>query len=223
MRLLLIEDHAHLAALLERGLREKGYAVDAASTGEEGLALMAGSEYDLLVLDLVLPGVDGFEVLGRLRRSGDRTPVLVLTARDAVDDRVRGLDTGADDYLTKPFAFPEFLARVRALLRRGPVERPPVLEVADLILDPATREVRRGDVPIELTAREFALLGYLMRHPGEVLSRDRLLEHAWDGSYQGVSNVVDVYVRYLREKVDRPFGRHTIETVRGVGYRLRRV
>jgi two-component system OmpR family response regulator len=221
MRLLVIEDHDHLAHLLRRGLEEEGYAVDVAATGEEGVAALV-REYDLVVLDLVLPGMDGFEVLGWLRRTRQATPVLVLTARDAVEDRVRGLDTGADDYVMKPFAFPELLARVRALLRRGPMERAPVIAVGDLVMDPAAHEVRRGDAPIELTAREFALLRYLMRHPGQVLSRDRLLEHAWDGTHQGVSNVVDVYVRYLREKVDRPFGVRTIETVRGVGYRLRK-
>jgi two-component system OmpR family response regulator len=166
--------------------------------------------------------MDGFEVLDTLRTKGQRTPVLILTARDAVDDRVRGLDGGADDYLTKPFAFPEFLARVRALLRRGPVERPSVLVVGDLSLDPATREVRRGDATVALTAKEFALLRLFMRHAGEVLSRDQILEHAWDGAYDGISNVIDVYVGYLRDKVDRPFGLRTIETVRGFGYRLRR-
>jgi two-component system OmpR family response regulator len=221
MRVLVIEDHAHLAGLLERGLGEEGYAVDLATTGEEGLALAAANEYDLAVLDLVLPGVDGFQVLATIRTMGQRTPVLVLTARDAVEDRVRGLDGGADDYVTKPFLLPELLARVRALLRRGPIERPTVLVVGDLSLDPATREVRRMGVAVQLTAKEFALLRFFMRHPGQVLSRDRLLEHAWEGAYDGVSNVVDVYVRYLREKVDRPFGLRTIETVRGVGYRLR--
>jgi two-component system OmpR family response regulator len=222
VRVLVIEDHEQLAAILMRGLKEEGYALDLAATGEEGLSLAMARDYDVIVLDLVLPGLDGFEVLGSLRKSGQRTPVLVLTARDAVEDRVRGLDGGADDYLTKPFAFPEFLARVRALLRRGPVERQPVLVVGNLVLDPAMREVRRDDVPIELTAKEFALLRYFMRNPGQVLSRDRLLEHAWEGAYDGVSNVVDVYVRYLREKVDRPFGVRTIETVHGVGYRLRK-
>jgi two-component system OmpR family response regulator len=222
MRVLVIEDHARLAALVKRGLEEEGYAVDLVPSGERGLALSAANEYDVVVLDLVLPGVDGFDVLSTIRRRGQRTPVLVLTARDAVDDRVRGLDGGADDYLTKPFAFPELLARVRALLRRGPVERPPVLVVGDLSLDPATHEVRRADHPIELTAKEFALLRCFMRHPGEVLSRDRLLEHAWDGAYDGISNVIDVYVGYLREKIDRPFGVRTLETVRGVGYRMRK-
>jgi two-component system OmpR family response regulator len=219
---LVIEDHGHLAALLKRGLEEEGYAVDVAATGEEGVARSVANEFDLLVLDLVLSGMDGFEVLDTLRTKSQRTPVLILTARDAVDDRVRGLDGGADDYLTKPFAFPEFLARVRALLRRGPVERPSVLVVGDLSLDPATREVRRGDATVALTAKEFALLRLFMRHPGEVLSRDQILEHAWDGAYDGISNVIDVYVGYLRHKVDRPFGLRTIETVRGFGYRLRR-
>jgi two-component system OmpR family response regulator len=222
VRVLVIEDHGHLAALLKRGLEEEGYAVDVAATGEEGVHRAVANEFDLLVLDLVLPGKDGFEVLETLRTKGQRTPVLILTARDAVDDRVRGLDGGADDYLTKPFAFPEFLARVRALLRRGPVERPSVMVVGDLSLNPATREVRRGDATVALTAKEFSLLRLFMRHAGEVLSRDQILEHAWDGAYDGISNVIDVYVGYLRDKVDRPFGLRTIETVRGFGYRLRR-
>jgi two-component system OmpR family response regulator len=169
----------------------------------------------------MLPDMDGYEVCRRLRDAGRWSPVLMLTARDAVPDRVAGLDAGADDYLTKPFSFAELLARLRALVRRGTPERPTAMQVGDLVLDPATRRVARDGTPIELTAREFALLEYLMRHPGEVLSRTRLIEHVWDFAFEGDSNVVDVYVRYLREKVDRPFGRDTIETVRGAGYRLR--
>jgi len=221
MRVLVIEDHVRMAELIERGLRRESYAVDVARTAERGVRLASANDYDALVLDLILPDADGFEVLRRVRASGQRTPVLVLTARDAVDDRVRGLDAGADDYLTKPFAFPEFLARIRALVRREPVPHPPILSLGDLTLDPARREVRRGTSPIELTPKEFALLHLFMRNPGIVLSRDRLIEHAWDVAYQGESNVVDVYIRYLREKIDRPFGRRSLETVRGLGYRLR--
>ncbi|MFL5797677.1 MAG: response regulator [Actinomycetota bacterium] len=221
MRALVIEDHPRMARLLERGLREEGYAVDVASTGADGASLALEYEFDVVVLDLGLPDVDGVEVLRRLRRDGRWTPVLILTARDSVDDRVGGLDAGADDYLTKPFALPELRARLRALVRRTPPERPAVLAVGDLTLDPATREVRRGDAPISLSPKEFALLELLMRRPGEVLPRATLMEHAWDFSFQGDWNILEVYVRYLREKVDRPFGRSTIETVRGVGYRLR--
>ncbi len=183
---------------------------------------MAGStEYDAIVLDVMLPGIDGFEVCRRLRAEDVRSPVLMLTARDAVDDRVRGLDTGADDYLVKPFSFAELCARLRALVRRGPVERAPVLVAGDLSLDPATRQVRRAGAEIRLSAREFALLETFMRHPGRVLDRLQLLDHAWDGEYENRSNVIDVYIRYLREKIDRPFGVASIETVRGAGYRLR--
>jgi len=177
--------------------------------------------YDAIVLDVMLPGVDGFDVCRELRASGVWAPVLMLTARDGVQDRVAGLDTGADDYLTKPFSFAELLARLRALTRRGPLERPAVLEVGSLRLDPATRRVQRGDVEISLSAKEFALLETFMRRPGEVHSRLNLLEHAWDYAYENRSNVVDVYVRYLREKIDRPFGVSSLETVRGAGYRLR--
>jgi two-component system OmpR family response regulator len=177
--------------------------------------------YDAILLDVMLPDFDGFEVCRRIRQAGQWAPVLMLTARDAVDDRVHGLDVGADDYLAKPFAFTELLARLRALMRRGGGERPPVLTVDDLTLDPATKLVRRGDQTIALTPKELSLLEYFMRHPEEVLTRSRLIEHVWDFAYDGDSNVVEVYVRYLREKVDRPFGRHSLETVRGLGYRLR--
>jgi two-component system, OmpR family, response regulator len=184
---------------------------------------MAGStEFDAIVLDLMLPGIDGLETCRRLRDDGVWAPVLILTARDAVADRVAGLDHGADDYLVKPFSFAELLARLRALVRRGAGERPAVLEVGDLRLDPATHRVTRGETEISLSAKEFALLEVFMRHPGEAISRFQLLEHAWDYDYENRSNVVDVYVRYLRQKVDRPFGTDSIETVRGVGYRLRR-
>jgi two-component system OmpR family response regulator len=221
MRVLVIEDHARMAELIERGLRREAYAVDVARSGERGVRLATANDYDAVVLDLVLPDLDGFEVLRRIRALGRWTPVLILTARDAVDDRVRGLDAGADDYLTKPFAFQEFLARIRALVRRESAPRPATLRLGDLTLDPATHEVRRGDALIELTPREFALLHTLMRRPGVVLSRDLLIEQVWDMSYEGDSNIVDVYIRYLREKIDRPFARRSVATVRGVGYKLR--
>jgi len=216
-----VEDEVKMAGLLKRGLEEEGYAVDMSGTGQDALWLASENPYDAVVLDVMLPDFDGFEVCRRLRAAGRWSPVLMLTARDAVPDRVSGLDAGADDYLTKPFSFAELLARLRALVRRGATERPPFLAVGDLTLDPATRRVTRTGIPVELTAKEFALLEYFMRHPGEVLSRTRLIEHVWDFAYEGDSNVVDVYVRYLREKVDRPFGTDSIETVRGAGYRLR--
>ena len=221
MRALVVEDESKMAALLRRGLQEEGFAVDIAANGEDGSWLGTENDYDVILLDVMLPDVDGFEVCRRLRAADRRAPILMLTARDGVQDRVAGLDAGADDYLTKPFSFDELLARVRALLRRGPSERPPVLTVGDLVLDPATRRVSRGGKEIDLTPKEFGLLDLFLRHPGEALSRTRILEHVWDFAYDGDSNVVDVYVRYLREKVDRPFGRRSIETVRGVGYRLR--
>ena len=222
MRVLVVEDSVKMAAVLKRGLEEEGYAVDVAGTGEDGLWMAVENPNDVIVLDIVLPDMDGFEVCRRLRGHGQRVPVLMLTARDAVPDRVCGLDAGADDYLTKPFSFTEFAARIRALLRRGPSQRPARMAVGDLTLDPATRTTRRGDAVIELSAREFSLLQYFMSHAGEVLSRTRLIEHVWDFAYEGGSNIVDVYVRYLREKIDRPFGTRSLETVRGAGYRLRR-
>jgi two-component system, OmpR family, response regulator len=221
MRVLIVEDEPKMAGLIRRGLREDGMAPDVAARGEDALWMAGATDYDAIVLDVMLPGIDGFQVLDRLRADGVRCPVLMLTARDAIDDRVRGLDSGADDYVTKPFSLAELAARLRALARRGPIERPPVLTAGDLELDPATRRVARGGAEIALSAREFALLETLMRHPGRVLDRLQLLEHVWDGGYENRSNVIDVYIRYLREKVDRPFGAASIETVRGAGYRLR--
>ena len=221
MRVLIVEDHRKLAALMRRGLRKEGMAVDVAVDGQEGLQRAQATEYDAIVIDLMLPGLDGLEVCRRLRGDGVWSPILILTARDSVTDRVAGLDGGADDYLTKPFSYAELLARLRALVRRGPVERPTELQAGDLRLDPATRRVWRKDAQIELSAKEFAILETFMRHPGEVLSRFALLEHAWDYEYENRSNVVDSYVRYLRQKIDRPFGVRSIETVRGAGYRLR--
>jgi two-component system OmpR family response regulator len=221
MRLLIVEDDVKMAALVRRGLTEEGAAVDVARSGEDALWMAAATPYDALVLDVMLPGIDGFETCRRLRAGDVWTPVLLLTARDSVEDRVAGLDGGADDYLTKPFSFAELSARLRALVRRGQKERPAVLEVGGLRLDPATRQAWRGDHAIELSTKEFALLESFMRRPGEVLSRLDLLERAWDYGYENRSNVIDVYVRYLREKVDRPFGVKSIETVRGAGYRLR--
>ncbi|MDX6465233.1 MAG: two-component system, OmpR family, response regulator [Gaiellaceae bacterium] len=221
MRVLVVEDDTKLGPLLRRGLSERGSPTDLAATGEDALWMARAHRYDAIVLDLMLPGLDGFETCERLRESGVWTPVLMLTARDAVEDRVHGLDAGADDYLTKPFSVAELRARLRALTRRGPSERPAVLEAGDLRLDPAAHEVYRGETRISLAAKEFALLELFMRRPGEVLSRYDLLEHGWDMSYDNRSNVVTVHIRRLREKIDRPFARQSIETVRGAGYRLR--
>jgi two-component system OmpR family response regulator len=222
VRVLVVEDDVRMAAAIRRGLRFEGLVVDVAGGGEEALRKVGATDYDALVLDVLLPDVDGFETCRRLRAGGIWLPVLMLTARDSVEDRVRGLDGGADDYLTKPFSLAELVARLRALVRRGPVERPTVLEVGDLRLDPATREVWRGEHAIDLSAREFGLMETFMRRPGQVFTQPQLLDAAWDLGYEQRSNVVEVYVRYLREKVDRPFGVESIETVRGVGYRLRK-
>jgi len=221
VRILIVEDEVKMAGLIRRGLREEGMAADVAARGEDALWMAGSTEYDAIVLDVMLPGKDGFETCRALREDGVWSPVLMLTARDAVEDRVAGLDTGADDYLVKPFSFAELLARLRALVRRGPVERPTVLCAGDLHLDPATRRVWRGTTDIGLSAKEFALLETFMRRPGQVLDRFALLEHAWDYEYENRSNVVDVYIRYLREKIDRPFEVESLETVRGAGYRLR--
>src|SRR6266581_3660110 len=221
MRVLVVEDEPKMAALVARALREEGHPADIAARGEDALWMAQAVPYDAIVLDVMLPGIDGFEILRRLREKRVWTPVLMVTARDGVDDRVAGLDVGADDYLTKPFSFAELLARLRALVRRGGGERPTELIVGTLRLDPAARRAWRGQTEISLSPKEFALLEAFMRRPGQVLSRLQLLEHAWDFAYENRSNVIDVYVRYIREKVDRPFGTKSIETVRGVGYRLR--
>ena len=221
MRVLIVEDEVKMAKLIRRGLMADGLAADVALKGEDALWMAGSTEYDVIVLDVQLPGIDGFETLRRLRDDGVTTLVVMLTARGGVHDRVNGLDNGADDYVVKPFHLNELSARLRALVRRGPAERPVVLSVGDLHLDPATRRVWRAGSEIELSAKEFALLEEFMRRPGQVLSRFQLLEHAWDGQYENRSNVIDVYVRYLREKVDRPFGLESLETVRGIGYRLR--
>jgi two-component system, OmpR family, response regulator len=221
MRTLVVEDEYKMASLIRRGLVEEGHAADIARTGEEALWMARATPYDAIVLDLMLPGRGGLEVCRELRESGVWSPILMLTARDGIQDRVEGLDGGADDYLTKPFSFAELLARLRALARRGGPERPAVLEAGSLRLDPATRQAWRGGLDIELSPKEFALLETLMRRAGHVFTRLELIEHAWDHSYENRSNIVDVYVRYLREKIDRPFGLDSIETVRAVGYRLR--
>jgi two-component system, OmpR family, response regulator len=219
---LLVEDDVRMAAAMRRALRSAGVVADVATKGADALWMVRAAPYDAVVLDVMLPDLDGFETCRRLRADGVWVPIIMVTARDAVEDRVHGLDQGADDYLTKPFSLAELLARLRALSRRGAVERPPVTEVGDLRLDPAARQVWRGDEEIELSAREFALLEAFMRRPGQVLSQSQLLEAAWDFGYEHRSNVVEVYVRYLREKIDRPFGVTSLETVRGMGYRLRR-
>jgi two-component system OmpR family response regulator len=220
MRLLLVEDDDKLARAVGRGLRDEGYAVDVEADGDGALAQASVYEYDAVVLDVMLPGRDGFAVCRGLRERGCWAPVLMLTARGQVADRIRGLDAGADDYLAKPFDFGELLARLRALLRRAPADRPARLEVGDLVVDPATHQVFRGSRAVELTAREFAVLEFLARHPGEAISRTRLLEHVWDENYLGSTNIVDVYVGYLRRKLEAAGGAPLIRTIRGVGFAL---
>jgi two-component system OmpR family response regulator len=220
MRLLVVEDDVKLLRALERGLQREGYTVDAARTGDEAVAQASRHDYDAVVLDLMLPGRDGFSVCRALRDTSRWMPVLMLTARAEVSERIRGLDAGADDYLVKPFDFGELLARLRALIRRGPSEPAAVVSVGDLVIEPSTRVVTRAGRQVELTAREFDLLAFLARHPGRVVSRTQLLAHVWDDNHQEASNVVDVYVGYLRRKLEQPSGRPLIRTVRGVGFVL---
>jgi two-component system, OmpR family, response regulator len=221
MRLLVVEDQTKIASLIRKALREQGMLADVARTGEDALWMAGATPYDVVTLDVSLPGIGGLETCRRLRADAVRTPILMLTARDEVEDRILGLDAGADDYLVKPFHFGELFARVRALARRGPVDAGPVLQVGDLTLDLAHHTARRGEVEIPLSTKELQLLEVFMRRPGHVLSRYDLLEGAWDMDYENRSNVVDVYVRYLRDKIDRPFGVESIETIRGAGYKMR--
>ncbi|HEY5114248.1 MAG TPA: response regulator transcription factor [Nakamurella sp.] len=220
MRLLVVEDEVRLARALQKGLRSEGFAVDLSHDGAAGLESARSGNYDAIVLDVMLPRLSGYEVVRALRRDRNWVPVLMLSAKDGEYDEADGLDVGADDYLTKPFSYVVLVARLRALLRRGAPERPAVLAAGDLVLDPAAKQVARGDTPISLTAREFSLLEYLMRRAGEVISRFDLLEHVWDAYGTSEANVVEVYVGYLRRKIDTPFGRSAVTTVRGVGYRL---
>ncbi|WP_026163559.1 response regulator transcription factor [Kribbella catacumbae] len=220
MRALVVEDELRLATGLRNGLEAEGFAVDVALTGTDGLWLAREHPYDVLVLDLMLPGVDGFEICATLRTEGVWTPILMLTARDADSDQVRALDTGADDYLTKPFSYAVLVARLRALVRRGAAKRPVVVAAGDLRLDPAARQAWRGDVELELTARELSLLEFLLRRQGTVVSKQTILDHVWDYDFEGDPNIVEVYVRRLRNKLDRPYGRSSIATLRGSGYRL---
>jgi DNA-binding response OmpR family regulator len=220
VRILVVEDERLLAAGLRNGLGAEGFAVDVALDGTDGLWMARENSYDAIVLDIMLPGVNGYAICATLRNENIWVPIIMLTAKDGEWDEVEGLDTGADDYLTKPFSHAVLVARIRALLRRGPHERPAVLEAGDLRLDPATRRVSRGEVEVSLTARELALLEFLLRRRGEVVSKREILEHVWDADFEGDRNIVEVYVRHLRNKLDRPFGRRAIETLRGSGYRL---
>ncbi|GAA4958977.1 response regulator transcription factor [Actinoplanes utahensis] len=220
MRVLVVEDEKRLAWALRAGLEAEGFAVDVAADGTDGLWMARENDYDVIVLDLMLPGVNGYQVCATLRAERDWTPIVMLTAKDGEWDQVEGLDTGADDYLTKPFSFPVLVARLRAVARRGARERPVQLSAGDLRIDPAARRVWRGDTEIELTAREFSLLGFLARNTGDVVSKRQILEAVWDVDFDGDPNIVEVYVRHLRNKIDRPFGREAIQTLRGAGYRL---
>jgi two-component system OmpR family response regulator len=220
MRVLVVEDEKRLAEGLKRGLEAEGFAVDVASTGTDGLWMATENDYSVILLDIMLPGMSGYRVCERLRADANWTPVLMLTAKDGEWDQVEALDTGADDYLTKPFSFAILLARIRALIRRGSAERPAVLEAGDIRLDPSTRKVTRGGATIDVTAREFAVLEYLMRRKGDVVSKRDIIDNVWDDDFDGEQNIVEVYVGHLRNKLDRPFGRNAIETLRGAGYRL---
>jgi DNA-binding response OmpR family regulator len=220
MRVLVVDDEKRLASSLRVGLEAEGFAVDVALDGTDGLWLARENVYDAIVLDLMLPGINGYQVCETLRAEEDWTPILMLTAKDGEWDQVEGLDTGADDYLTKPFSFPVLVARLRAVARRGAKERPTVLEAGDLRLDPAARRAWRGETELDLTAREFSMLAFLMRHPGDVVSKVQILDAVWDIDFEGDPNIVEVYVRHLRNKIDRPFHREAIETLRGAGYRL---
>jgi len=220
VRVLLVDDEVRLAAALRRGLEAEGIAVDVAHTGTDGLWYARENEYDVLVLDIMMPGMSGYAVCRTLRDDGNWTPILMLTAKDGDWDQVEALDTGADDFLTKPFSYPVLLARLRSLVRRGHSDRPVVLEAGDLRVDPASRKVTRGDIPIVLTSREFAVLAYLIRRKGEAVTKAEILANVWDFDFDGDPNIVEVYIRHLRNKVDRPFDRAAIETLRGAGYRL---
>lgn len=221
MRVLVVEDDVRMAAAIRRALTGAGVLVDVTSNGEDATWMVHAVTYDVIVLDIMLPEIDGFETCRRLRRSQVWVPIIMVTAREAIEDRVRGLDSGADDYLTKPFSLAELMARLRALARRGPANRPAVLQVGDLRLDPATHQVWRGEAELALSPKELTMLDVFMRHPGHVLGYQQLLDAAWDFDYEHRSNVVEVYIRYLRNKIDRPFGVRSLETVRGAGYRLR--
>jgi DNA-binding response OmpR family regulator len=220
VRVLVVEDEKRLAAGLKKGLEAEGFATDIALNGTDGLWMAKENPYDAIVLDIMLPGMNGYKVCATLREDEVWTPILMLTAKDGEFDEAEALDTGADDYVTKPFSFLVLVARLRSLIRRGAGERPAILEAGDLGFDPGSRQAWRGEIKVDLTAREMALLEFLLRHKGEVVSKRAILEHVWDYDFEGDSNIVEVYVRHLRNKLDRPFGRSALETVRGVGYRL---